>query len=208
MTKAIFFGASLVSGAGASSPERRFTTLAASALGWEEVNLGAPGSTVTGRDEAGQVVDEQSGIGRVPDVLEARPDVVVIVYGAEDFERSHPLGDPAQFQQGTFHSDYDTMLRGLLFELAPEQVIVSTLPYTKAGEGPNALGLTMRDYNGAIEGLSGRYLLRLLDPARESTVESANFAELSADPATLNDAGHERLAAYFIEALRVLRDPG
>jgi lysophospholipase L1-like esterase len=205
MTKAVFFGSSLVAGAGAPSPERRFTTRVAGALGWEEINLGATGSTVTGRDSAGQVVDDESGIARVPDVLEAKPDVVVILYGCEDFRLSREMGDPGRFQQGTFHWDYDTILRGLLFELAPEQVVVSTMPYTKDGECPNLAGLTLKDYNAAIDSLAGRYLLRLLDPAQESMICGDSFAALSSDAATLNDAGHERLAAYFIEALRSWR---
>ena len=113
MTKAVFYGASTAEGAGASSPAKRFSTLVCEALGWEEINLGIGGTTMTGRDDKGMIVDEESGIGRVPDVLHAAPDVVVILYGANDFGAGKPLGDAQKFQQGTFFWDYDTVLRGL-----------------------------------------------------------------------------------------------
>ena len=121
------FRASSVEGAGASSPERRFSSIVCRALGWREVNLGLGGTTVTGRDDAGQVVDLTSGIGRVPEVLEAKPDHVLILYGANDFAQSRPLGEPRLFRQGTFFWDYNTMIRGLLDGLEPEQISVSTV---------------------------------------------------------------------------------
>ncbi len=103
MTKAVFYGASTVEGVGASKPEKRFTTLVCRTLGWEEINLGVGGTTMTGRDDNGMMVDEESGIGRVPDILHAAPNLVVILYGANDFAQDCPLGDADKFQQGTFY---------------------------------------------------------------------------------------------------------
>ena len=68
---------------------------------------------MTGRDDAGMLVNEESGIGRVPDILHAAPSLVVILYGSNDFAASCLLGDASKFQQGTFYWDYDTALRGL-----------------------------------------------------------------------------------------------
>ena len=201
MTKAVFFGASTVEGAGASGPEKRFSTIVARTLGWEEINLGIGGTTVTGRDDEGQVTDENSGLGRVPDVLDAQPDVALILYGANDFAQSRPLGSGEQFRQGTFFWDYDTMLRGLLFVLHPVQVIISTNFYRADAETPNAEGLTLADYNRAIREVGARHGVRVLDAYADAGMDADNWAEESDDGVHPNDAGHECLAAFFIQAM-------
>ena len=205
MTKAVFYGASTAEGTGASSPDKRFSTLVCAALGWEEINLGIGGTTMTGRDDKGMIVDEESGIGRVPDVLHAAPDVIVILYGANDFGTNKPLGDAQKFQQGTFFWDYDTVLRGLIENLPDTQVALSTLVYRGDAETPNALGLVLEDYNGVVRHLADRYGLKIADSWAHSGVNAGNFAEMSADEAHLNDVGHQRLAAFLIECLQLDR---
>ncbi len=205
MTKAAFFGASTAEGAGASSPDKRFSALICQTLGWEEINLGIGGTTMTGRDDKGMIMDEESGIGRVPDVLHAAPDRVIILYGANDFGAGKPLGDAQKFQQGTFLWDYDTVLRGLIENLPDAQVILSTLVYRADAETPNALGLVLEDYNGVVRHLADRYGLKMADSWVHSGVNAGNFAELSADESHLNDEGHQRLAAFFIECLQTDR---
>lgn len=202
MTKAVFFGASTVAGDGASAPEHRFTTVVCHALGWEEINLGIGGSVMVGRDDKGMVVDEESGIGRVPDILHAMPGVVVILYGANDFAQGKPLGEPDKFQQGTFLWDYDTVVRGLIENLPDAKIVLSTLVYRADGETPNALGMTLEDYNQVIRQIAERYGLRLADAETGTGINKSNFAGLSADEAHLNDEGHQRLAAFLIECLQ------
>jgi len=205
MTKAAFFGASTAEGAGASSPDKRFSTLVCGTLGWEEINLGIGGTTMTGRDDKGMIVDEESGIGRVPDVLHAAPDIVVILYGANDFGAGKLLGDAQRFQQGTFLWDYDTVLRGLIENLPDARVALSTLVYRADAETPNVLGLVLEDYNGVVRHLADRYGLKMADSWANAGINAGNFAELSADEAHLNDEGHQRLAAFFIECLQLDR---
>lgn len=205
MIKAAFFGASTVYGDGASSPEKRFSTVLCRTLGWEEINLGIGGTTMTGRDDRGMIVDEESGIGRVPDVLHAAPDRVLILYGANDFAQSKPLGDVQKFQQGTFFWDYDTVVRGLIENLPDAQIFLSTLAYRADAETPNALGLTLEDYNGVIRQIAERYGLKLADVWENAGIDARNFPAFSADEAHLNDDGHERLAAFFIECLQMDR---
>lgn len=205
MTKAVFFGASTVQGDGASSPDKRFSTLICRTLGWEEINLGIGGTPMTGRDDKGMIVDEESGIGRVPDILHAAPDWVVILYGANDFAGGKPLGEAGQFRQGTFLWDYDTVLRGLIENLPDAQIVLATLAYRADAETPNPLGLVLEDYNGVIRHLADRYGLKLADAGANAGIDARNFAALSADEAHLNDDGHQRLAAFFIECLQTDR---
>ena len=205
MIKAAFFGASTVAGDGASAPEKRFTSLICRTLGWQEINLGIGGTTMTGRDAQGQIADEESGIGRVPDVLHAAPTVLIILYGANDFGASKPLGDPEKFQQGTFFWDYDTALRGLIENLPDTKIVLATLAYRADADTPNALGLTLEDYNAMVRRLAERYDLALADAYTHAGIDGKNFAALSADEAHLNDDGHQRLAAFFIECLQTDR---
>lgn len=209
MTKAVFFGASTVEGTGASTPEKRFTTIVCQTLGWEEVNLGIGGTPMTGRDDAGMLVDEESGIGRAPDVLQASPDWVLILFGANDFAQSKPLGDPNQFRQGTFYWDYDTVLRGLIENLPDAQIVPATLLYRADGDTPNAEGKVLADYNAVIHQLAERYSLRLADADAHAGINARNFAALSiGDGAHLNDDGYQRLAAFLIECFQTDRCAG
>lgn len=200
MTKVVFFGASLVEGVGASAPNRRFSTVACGVLGWDELNLGLAGTCVTGRDADGQVLDEDSGLGRVPDVLEGQPDLVFVLHGGNDFAQGIPLGDPAQFQQGTFLWDYDTMARGLLFELAPAQVVLLTVPARRDGQTPNSAGLALADYNQVVQTVGARYGLRVLDTFADAGLDPVtDYAEDGIHP---NDNGHQCLAAFIIDAVQ------
>lgn len=200
MTKVVFFGASSVEGAGASDPSKRFTSVASRALGWDEVNLGIGGTTVVGRDAEGQIIDENSGVGRVTDVLDVHPDLVVISYGGNDFGQAKPLGAIEKFEQGTFLWDYDTMLRGLLHVLHPSQVVPCTVHFRSDAEIPNARGLTVPDYNRVIVQLGARHDLRVLDPYASVGINNDNWDDLSSDAIHLNDSGYERLAGFLIES--------
>lgn len=205
MTKAVFFGASTVEGVGASSPDKRFTTVVSRTLGWEEINLGIGGTTIAGRDDKGMIVDEESGIGRVPDILHAAPNIVVILYGANDFAQGRSLGEAQKFHQGTFLWDYDTVVRGLIENLSDTQIVLSTLAYRADAETPNEAGLVLEDYNGVVRQIAERYGLKLADAYANADIDRSNFASLSADDAHLNDDGHQRLAAFFIECLQTDR---
>lgn len=50
--------------------------------------MGVADSHVAGRDNQGRIVSAVSGIARTPDVKQAEPDVVIVLYGEEDFEDS------------------------------------------------------------------------------------------------------------------------
>lgn len=202
MTKAVFFGASSVEGVGASSSEHRFSSIISRALGWDEINLGIGGTTIVGRDDSGQVVDLNSGIGRVPDVIEAQPDIVFIHYGANDFAQSRPLGEARLFRQGTFFWDYDTLLRGLLDALETEQIFLSTAQYRADAETPNVLGLTLGDYNRVVREAGERYGVCTFDAYADAGIDSRNWSNLSSDDAHLNDRGYELLAAFYLEGIR------
>lgn len=93
MRRAAFFGSNLVAGTDLHDPADRFSSLVASILGWDEVNLGQSGSRLTGRSLDGQAVDPASGVGRAHDVMRAFPDVAVMMFGEEDYAAGTLTGE-------------------------------------------------------------------------------------------------------------------
>lgn len=76
---AAFLGDSYTVGSGASSPELRWTTLVAKEEGWGEANFGELGS--------GYIMPGFGGtsyLGRVQQVVNVRPDIVVVAGGQND----------------------------------------------------------------------------------------------------------------------------
>jgi lysophospholipase L1-like esterase len=204
MKRVVFYGSSTIEGMGVPNPERRVSSIVAKMLGWEEVNLGVSGSMVAGRDQIGHILNYDSGVIRVPDVLEARPELVVILYGSNDFGNGIPIGSETEFQEGTFYSDYDSMIRGLLGPLKPQQIVISTCQFRSDAETPNAVDCKLTDYNDVIKAIGMKYSLLVLDPYFEAEIEPQGFAKLAADEIHLNEAGCEKLAAYFITAMQHL----
>ncbi|BDI32906.1 hypothetical protein CCAX7_49570 [Capsulimonas corticalis] len=188
-------------GAGATQPSNRFSTIVCATMGWREINLGIGGTTVVGRDEDGQLIRRDSGLGRVPDVIDANPDLAVILYGANDFGQSMELGSESERIWGTYYWDYDSMLRGILGGVPAEKIVLSTCQYRADANTPNEAEYILQDYNGVIKKLGAQYGVRVLDPYQNSTIDAHNFDKLSADPGHLNDLGYEQLAAFFIEEL-------
>ena len=191
----------MVLGRGASEPSRRFTSIVCSARGWEEINFGVDGSPVTGRDSEGFLTNYDSGVARVPDVIFAQPNVVIVLHGETDFVNSVPLGDAEEFQPGTFRSEYDSMVRGLTSALGDERIVLSTLPWHEDGPQANEAIVALCEYNDVIRSVASRYSLRLLEPDKNASTTPVNIATLISHSIYLNDEGHERLAAFYIHEL-------
>jgi lysophospholipase L1-like esterase len=93
MTRAAFFGSSTIAGKELPDQTTRFSTVASQVLGWHEINLGHVDSRLTGRDNCGRIVSATSGIARAPEVWQANADVVIILFGEEDFANSVLVGE-------------------------------------------------------------------------------------------------------------------
>jgi len=93
MIRAAFFGSNLIAGTDLHDPADRLSTVVSRILGWEEVNFGLANSRIAGRTEDGRIVDPTSAPGRVAEVVDARPDVVVLLFGEEDFASSALVGE-------------------------------------------------------------------------------------------------------------------
>lgn len=76
---AAFLGDSYTTGVGASTPALRWTTLVAQKEGWGEANFGEAGSGYITKG-----FDGTSYLRRVQEVIDVRPDIVVVAGGQND----------------------------------------------------------------------------------------------------------------------------
>jgi len=197
-----FFGASHVAGAGLADRTHRFSTTVASTLPGTEINLGLDGSLVVGRDDNGMLISDTSGIARVPDVIEAAADKVLVLYGEDDWRSSGEPGSEDLFRQGTFLWDYDTIVRGLLDAQEAEQVVLVTIPaldYTKT----NSKDLSIAAYNDQIRHTASKYELTLVDPENEQA--SLFKADDFDSDGNLTQSGHNKVAQLLAEHPALLR---
>jgi lysophospholipase L1-like esterase len=174
--RAAFFGSSTVAGVGASAPDRRWTALAAARLGWTEVNLGLSGSTLARAGFAPSALDRRE------ELVAARPDVVVVQYGANDVRAGIPVAAFADAARELLAAVREALPRARLVVAEPQPA-----PSLEARRAP---------YDAA-----------LADAARAAGAEYVTLAD--AFPATahavddihVDDAGHAAVAARFVRAL-------
>jgi lysophospholipase L1-like esterase len=182
--RVVFLGSSTTAGAGASRPERRWTSLVSRRLGWIEVNRGLSTSTLTnlGRKTA-------SGEQRWRQALAGpAPDVVFVMYGANDVLARVPLGDPET--PGTFRHAAAAVLRGIR-EAFPDAALVVCTPQ------PSRATAERRElYDLALAEAAARE--GALFVAAGSAFPAARLRDLTADRLHLNDAGHAAVAEFVL----------
>ncbi len=124
----VFFGSSTTAGFGATRGDRRWTTLVSKYLGWQEINEGLSGSTISTASWPDKPKYLESGLERWRrNVLSRKPDRVVLLYGVNDAFRRIPLGD--MNQPGTYNGDLHQMITEMAQELRPHQLInISSQP--------------------------------------------------------------------------------
>ena len=191
--RAVFYGSSTITGAGLANTGDRFSSLLCRILGWEERNLGIADSLVTGRDLDAQIISQESGVVRVPDVIDEKPDIIVILYGYDDVAAETLLGAPGDFRPGTFSSDYDSIIRGIAGGCGIEKMLVMTLEFADGEAEP---------YNAVISKLAERYGVKLFDAAAVAAANREVFAAPKTAPYSLGAEAHRILAEAMGEVLK------
>jgi hypothetical protein len=171
-----FLGDDFTQGAGATSPQTRWSSLVAEQYGWDEKNFGAAGSGYSTGGTAGGT----PYTARVAALAATAPAIVVVAGGRFDIESPNGPTKIKTQVTATFRA-----LRAAL----PEAVIIAESPVWPLTKPPITLALVAADVKAAVAAVGGRYL----------DVGEPLFG-LSADagPHSLpNDAGHDALARAF-----------
>jgi lysophospholipase L1-like esterase len=188
--KVVFFGSSSTVGFGTTRGDRRWTTLLSRYLGWDEINEGLSGSTVsTALRKTPELADVPSGLERWrKNVLSRKPDRVVMLYGVNDAFRQIDIGKPEQ--RGTYSGDLTKMLADMSKELKPQQLII-------ASSQPNRATLERREpYDRVLAATTHQIGGYYLDAGKEAFPES-DLADYSADGLHMNNLGHAIFASYM-----------
>jgi lysophospholipase L1-like esterase len=189
LPKVVFFGSSSTVGVGTTRGDRRWTTLMSRYLGWEEINEGLSGSTVSTALRGKELASVPSGLERWrTNVLSRKPDRVIILYGVNDAFRRIKLGTGTQ--PGTYSGDLTKMLTGMAQEFQPHQLIIST-------SQPNQATLDRRqDYDRILQATTNQIGGYFIDAGKEAFPRS-DLADYSADGLHLNNLGHAVFASYM-----------
>lgn len=192
LTKVVFFGSSTTVGIGSTRGDRRWSTLLARYLGWQEINEGLSGSTISlaPRDNKPKLI--AAGVERWrSNVLSRHPDRVMILYGVNDALFRIPLGTAHTY--ATYHGDLTRMLAGMAKELKPSQLVVTS-------SQPNQATLDRREpYDRLLQRTTHQIGGYFIDGS--AAFPRSDLADYSADGLHLNNFGHAIFAAYLANKL-------
>jgi lysophospholipase L1-like esterase len=189
LPKVVFFGSSSTVGFGTTRGDRRWTTLLSRYLGWEEINEGLSGSTISVALRNRELASVESGLERWrKNVLSRHPDRVVMLYGVNDAFRRITLGTATQ--SGTYSGDLTKMLTGMAKEFQPHQLIILS-------SQPNQATLDRRkDYDRILQATTNLVGGYFIDSGKEAFPLS-DLADYSADGLHMNNLGHAVFASYM-----------
>jgi lysophospholipase L1-like esterase len=192
LTKVVFFGSSTTVGVGSTRGDRRWSTLLARYLGWQEINEGLSGSTVSLAPLDNKPQPVASGVERWrSNVLPRHPDRVMLLYGVNDAFFRIPLGNASAY--GTYHGDLTRMLTEMAKEFKPSQLIITS-------SQPNQATLDRREaYDRLLQQTTHQIGGYFIDGS--AAFERSALADNSADGLHLNNFGHAIFASYLANKL-------
>jgi lysophospholipase L1-like esterase len=170
-----FYGDSLTSGVGASSPSARWSTLVCDRCDWIEVNPSLPG--------LGFVQSRHTDLPAT--ILEARPDAIVVTLGLDDQLLVDTMPDRVR---GAIATDFERLRAG-----APDAHILVALPLTAYTSVPSQL-VTLERWLRVSAATVSAPVIETADWLRGRT-------DLTIDGTHFNDAGQRRIASLMEPAL-------
>ncbi|MCU1445188.1 SGNH/GDSL hydrolase family protein [Cryobacterium sp.] len=187
-TAAVFLGDSYTQGWGASEPSRRWSALVAEEAGWVEVNQGQGGTgfvTTSGLGGCGLAYCP-TYLERVPDVVAAQPDIVVIAGGQNDLAAL--AADPDAVRAAVTET-YDLIREGL-----PQARIIAVGPST--AQPGNELIVELDEWVQETAASVGADYVSLIDPV---VIEPGM---VTVDGVHVNDEGHRAIAERVLSGIR------
>jgi hypothetical protein len=183
---AMFMGDSSVGGAGASAPDRRWSSLVSAAVGWEESNQARPGTGYISTDEGCDGAAECTSYTEVlPEVVAAVPPIVVIGGGRGDAEQD-PL-DVAALVADV----YEAARIGL-----PDARIIAVGPWTGEPAPTDSTLALDAAVRAAADSVGASYVSLIAPMAVTPSMVSEDD-----DEQVLNDTGHSAIAGRVLAAL-------
>jgi len=181
---AVFVGDSSVGGAGATSPQTRWSGLTSAALGWDEVSMAKRGYAFS---PAGRKCDGASScrsyVGLVPAVVRAAPQVVVVG------SRGDAANSDDEKQAAQVASFFQALRLGL-----PDATIIAVGPWSGAGRPTPALVDLDAAVRSSVGAVGGAYVSLLSPALLDEKMTNATGSQL-------NDLGHQAVAGRVVANL-------
>jgi hypothetical protein len=184
---AIFLGDASVAGAGASTPEARWSAVVSSAIGWQEVNQARPGTAygfTVGPDGCDGADECRSYSEAIPQAVSNAPGVVVVGGGVGD-----PDSDPLEVT-ATVKSVYEAVRIGL-----PDARVIAVGPWSGERATSDATLALDAAVRSAADSVGATYVSLITPPVLDTATM------VTRDGTQLNDAGHAAIAARVLAAL-------
>ncbi len=186
--KTVFLGDSYCAGAGASSQTKRWTTIAAKSLHWEEFNLclGANEYFFPTSDTGEKVCGAATCVdyaAQISDAVATKPNVVIISGGRDSLGLVATNGDEFKAQICTLFSSVRKSL--------PKAEIVAIAPFWDATAVPNDLILMNNWIYGCATQYGAKYIAKSFNWL-------SSKAAISSDKVHPNDVGHQIIADKLI----------
>jgi lysophospholipase L1-like esterase len=187
-TAAVFLGDSYTEGWGASDPSRRWSALVADEADWVEVNRGQGGTGFVTTAGAGtcRMTECPTYVDRVRDVVDVRPDIVVIAGGQNDIMA---LDSDPESVRAAVVTTYEEIREGL-----PQARIIAVGP-SMAQPGNELIEKMDGWVQAAAESVGADYV-SLIDPV---TIKPEMVSE---DGVHVNDEGHRAIADRVLRGIR------
>ncbi|XVX20475.1 SGNH/GDSL hydrolase family protein [Actinomycetota bacterium] len=184
---AVFLGDSFAAGVGASTPERRFTTLLSQRFGWKEQDLAHPGTGYL--KSGGPAVCNgspcQGFAALIPSVEKLKPALVIITGGAND------LGQPEAEVRAAVNRTFTQLTTDL-----PQTKVIVVNPWWGGQAVPERLGAAA----DVIQSAAGSHDITYIDIGQPLSESDGLLTGGEA-----NDRGHAAIAQAIGDRLEGLR---
>lgn len=180
-----------------SVAEKPFAAIVAEALGYDFINCGMNGTSVS---RTARVFPEHAMSIRIERVEDA--DILLVAAGTNDYGGCVELGSSEDRDDVSFYGGLDVFFRGIKAKNFEKVIVVTPIP--RQDEEKNTKGYTLEDYRCAIEERTKEYGFFLIDgrgvPIDPSTAEGRRLH--MRDGLHPNALGHRVYAEYVLERLR------
>lgn len=200
----LFLGDSITEGVGASAPDKKYTDIVGTKLGCRIVNYGISGTRI-GRqkytsDRTIRDIDFRTRVN----LMEDEADVVFVFGGTNDYGHGTlHLGEPEQFKEDTFCSQFHLLIRELLKKYDKDKLcFILPLhrffeePMACKGDNANELGASLGEYVDAMRKILSVYKIDYIDLYENGFPKPLTDKgdEYTKDGLHPNDRGHEFVA--------------
>lgn len=207
--KIAFLGDSITQGAGASAPDKKYTSVFQKISGAQVDNFGVSATRIARRLIPHDIASwNDTFVDRAKRITDDY-DVICVFGGTNDYAQPNPtpLGTSEDRDEHTFYGALQLLCETLLTMHPYATIVFATPIHRRADKGYGLPELCLKDYVNAVKEVAEIYSIPVLDLYATAGIQSAVpevMEKFLADGLHPNDVGHERIAQRFYSFLKAL----